>query len=336
MKVLFNCSTPFMLAHGGVQIQIERTKAGLEALGVEVEWLRWWDDTQTADVLHQFSGPSCYLVSLAHGKGWKVVTTLLLTETCNRPAWQLLARKILLRSMLAAPFPQSIKVQLPWRAFQMCDRMIVGLEAERRIITDIYGVPRNRTEVVPLGLSEDFLQAKRASRESEYLICTGTIGPSKNSVELARMALAAQTPILFVGSPHDFTSDYWREFKGLIDGKIVKNVPHVKSRAELISLLQKARGYALMSRFENWSLAAHEAAACGLPALLPDQRWSRERFGSEAAYFPKRGGGAAIAVLRRFYDQCPGLRPPQIKLYSWTETAERIRKIYADICPGRA
>ena len=40
MKVLFDCHLPFMLAHGGMQIQIEQTRAALERLGVEVEPLR--------------------------------------------------------------------------------------------------------------------------------------------------------------------------------------------------------------------------------------------------------------------------------------------------------
>jgi hypothetical protein len=44
MKVLFNNHTPFMLAHGGAQIQIEQKMAALGRAGVEVEPLRWWDD----------------------------------------------------------------------------------------------------------------------------------------------------------------------------------------------------------------------------------------------------------------------------------------------------
>lgn len=46
MKVLFDHSFPFALAHGGFQIQIEQTKAALESLGVSVDYLRWWDDSQ--------------------------------------------------------------------------------------------------------------------------------------------------------------------------------------------------------------------------------------------------------------------------------------------------
>ena len=40
MKVLFHHHTPFALAHGGLQIQIVQTRAALQKLGVEVEYLR--------------------------------------------------------------------------------------------------------------------------------------------------------------------------------------------------------------------------------------------------------------------------------------------------------
>ena len=52
MKVLINCHVPFMLAHGGVQTQIEQISAALEKLGVSVEPLRWWDGNQSGDILH--------------------------------------------------------------------------------------------------------------------------------------------------------------------------------------------------------------------------------------------------------------------------------------------
>ena len=66
MKILFDVSTPFMLAHGGAQIQIEQTRAALESIGGPVENLRWWDDAQTGDILHYMGRPPAGL-SIAHG-----------------------------------------------------------------------------------------------------------------------------------------------------------------------------------------------------------------------------------------------------------------------------
>jgi glycosyltransferase involved in cell wall biosynthesis len=331
MKILLNCPMPFLLAHGGMQIQIEQTKAALDQIGVPVEYLRWWDETQTGDIVHSIGWMDRPIVTLMQQRGWKVAMTILLTEQCNRPRSELLPRKWLIRSALALPVAPRLKERLRWSVYHLCDRMIVGLEAERMILSDIYGVPRERVEVVPLGLTSAWLNAGPAKRNEEHLICTGTIGPAKNSIALAQLAHAAGTPLLFVGKPFDFQSSFWKEFEKLIDGKIVKHHSHVASQGQLIELLQRARGYVLMSRNENWSLAAHEAAACGLPLLVPDQRWSRERFGDRVSYWPKKDREASVSALRRFYDQCPSLTPPGIHFYSWVEAAEQLRGIYTQM-----
>ena len=54
MKILIDHPFPFFLAHGGQQIQIEETKRALESIGVGVDWLRWWDQSQSADIIHYF------------------------------------------------------------------------------------------------------------------------------------------------------------------------------------------------------------------------------------------------------------------------------------------
>ena len=84
VKVLFDHPNPFLLAHGGFQIQIEQTKKALEANGVEVEWLRWWDDGQKGDLIHYFGRPHSVYIQQAHAKGIKVVMSELLTGLGSR------------------------------------------------------------------------------------------------------------------------------------------------------------------------------------------------------------------------------------------------------------
>jgi glycosyltransferase involved in cell wall biosynthesis len=331
VKIIFNHHSPFLLAHGGTQTQIERTKAALGQIGLETEYLQWWNESQTGDILHHVGWPDPALVTLAQNKGWKVVITILLTQQCNRSNWEFLIRKVGIRGLLAAPLPKGLKRRLPWQAYHLCDQVIVGLEAERHVLEHVYGVARGRVSVIPLGLSDTFLESGPPLRTENHLICTGTISPLKNSVELAGLAREAQAPILFVGKPFDFSSPYWQQFHALVDGRMVRHHPQVGSEAGMVDLLRRARGYVLMSRYENWSLAAHEAAACGLPLLLPDQRWARECFGSQASYFPKPGKASAAPALRRFYDQSLQLPAPEIRLYSWREVAERLRDAYAKL-----
>jgi len=213
--------------------------------------------------------------------------------------------------------------------------VLVSLEAEKQILVRSYGVQERSVRTVPLGLKEAFLKAGPGSRTGDYLISHGTIAPVKNSVELARLAIEAQVPVLFIGKPFAAGDSYWEQFRQLVDNHYVRYQPHVASEAEMIGCLQKARGFVLNSRFENWSLAAHEAVACGLPLLLPNLPWSRERFGDQASYFPKEGSAQTVATLRNFYQKSSSLPPPKVRLYSWREVAEILRDAYADDPPGK-
>lgn len=330
MKILFDHGQPFFLAHGGFQTQIEQTKRALERLGVEVEWVRWWDDTQRGDVLHYFGVASAGYLQQARTKGLPTVMTALFTATCNRPDRALRLQGRIVRTILRLPIGEGLKRQLEWRSFTGCDRMVVGLEAERRVLDLVYHVARERVALVPLGLSDAFLRAAPSPRTGDHLICAGTITERKNSLELAELAHRAQTPILFVGKPYSEADAYWRAFAGKIDGHWVRHHPHVAGEEEMIALLQQARGAVVMSWYENWCLAAHEAAACGLPVLLPDQKWSRERFGAAAHYF---AGDVPrdTEILRTFHDAGPRLPPPGVRLYAWDEVAAQLRAVYGDL-----
>lgn len=331
MKVLFDHSSPFLLAHGGVQIQIEQTKAALARAGIDVDFLRWWDDAQPADIIHYFGSiPNNYL-DHARQKRIPVVSTAYFSFTCNRSDVRLSIQRLVTRFALALPGWESVQKQLQWRAFREADHLVVGLEAERRVLEKVYGVPKSRVAVIPLGLDEIYLQPASKFRDENYLICVGTIRDVKRSVELAEMARRAEVPILFVGNPYSQSDPYWTRFQRLIDNRFVLHKPHTQDRAEMKRLYSSARAFVLFSRYENWSLVAHEAAASGLALLLPDLNWSRECFGNQATYF--RGDEMKIetTILKEFYTIAPSLSAPQNGLYSWDEMAARLIAVYNNV-----
>src|SRR4051812_15307451 len=98
MKVLFDHPNPFLLAHGGFQVQIEQTKAALEKSGVEVEFMRWWDDAQRGDVIHFFGRPMRSYINFAQQKGMKVVIGDLLTSTGSRGNMALALQRAVMRA----------------------------------------------------------------------------------------------------------------------------------------------------------------------------------------------------------------------------------------------
>ena len=331
VRVLFNNLNPFMLSPGGAQVNMEQTMAELTKLGVDNAPLEWWNSRQTGDILHHFGHLPLWLARMARDHGWKVVVTLLLTQQCNRSKGSLLFRRILIRSALDGPLPRFLKEELPWYAYREYDKVVVGLEIERSIVEKSYGVRKECIVVVPSGTSDIFLKAGPGARVDNHLVSHGRIGPTKRSLELAKLARAANVPVLFIGRSQGTDPGYWRQFRELVDDKCVKHLDNVASEADLISLLQRARGYVLMSRFENWCLAAHEAAACGLPVLIPDQPWARERFGDEARYLPASNGTGAAAALRKFYEESPRLPPPKVQQYSWADVARQLKQVYQDL-----
>ena len=332
MKVLFDHSIPFRFAHGGLQVQIERTKEALGSLGVEVDWFRWWEPRQGGDLIHFWSVAGTGYLQAAQQAGIPVVMTTPFSATCNRPVTRLRLQGAVVQSVLKLPFARTVIGQLSWPAFNLCARNVVGLEIERQVLEIVYAVPPARISTVPLGLSDTYLTAGPGRRTESHLICVGTIVEWKNSVGLAGYAKAAKVPVLFVGKPYRESDPYWLKFKSLVDDRLVKYHPHVDSEVEMVRLLQAARGFVLFSSYENWCLAAHEAAACGLPLLLPDQKWARERFGDDALYLaPPPGDLSNVQRLRSFYDQAPQLPAPKIRLFSWREVAGELMGIYEAI-----
>jgi glycosyltransferase involved in cell wall biosynthesis len=328
VKILIDHPSPFLLAHGGQQIQITETKLALEKSGQEVEFLRWWDESQQGDLIHYFGVPSLDYIQKAEAKGIPVLFTHLLSATCNRPDWKLRVQGLIIDSLLRLPGWGLVKKQLTWRTFRAAKRIVVGLEAEKDALIKAFHVTPKAISVVPLGLSEPFISAQPGDRSAPYLITTGTIYEVKRSVELALMAKAAGIPLLFVGKPYSTDAPYWHTFRSLIDNKTVFHRSHVADRQEMMRLLQGARGFVLYSQFENWCLSAQEAIACGLPLLVQDQKWSRERFRDQASYLKYHNGSENVAILRRFYDTCPHLPSPTIKIHSWMDVAAQLISIY--------
>ena len=337
MKILIDQHLPFLLAHGGANTQVEQTLLALQREGVEVEFLRWWDGAQRGDLIHFFGVPPNGYLNLARLKHLPVITNQLFTDTCNRPLGKLKWQGRLVNAILSLPFGEGVKQQLTWRSYQKCDHNIVGLAAEKQVLQVVYRIASEKISVVPYGLTDAYMKAGAGSRKEDHLICTGTITPRKCQVELATLARAGQVPILFVGKAYHEADPYWLQFKALIDGRWVKHQPHVDSESEMISLLQAARGFVLMSWYENWCLSAHEAAACGLPLLVLDQNWSRERFGDRIKFFGKLGVNDENSwALKNFYDAAPQLTAPAVKLYSWQEVAAELKKTYAAVLAAAA
>jgi glycosyltransferase involved in cell wall biosynthesis len=330
MKVLFDHPDPFLLAHGGVQTQIEQTKAGLEANGVEVEYLRWWDQGQKGDLIHYFGRTPLWYLEFAQSKGLKLVLAQLLGGPGARSAKALLAQKTAM-TVARRFFPKVTVERFAWDSFRRADACVALTPWEAHLMSYLFGAPRENVHVVPNGVEEIFLNSSAAPR-GPWLVCTGTIRDIKRVLELAQAAVEAQTPVWIIGKAYSDDDDYAQRFFELArqQPRFVRYEGPISDRAKLARIYRESRGFVLLSKFESLSLSALEAAACQCPLLLSDLPWARSVFENDARYCPITSPRRTSAVLRRFYDAAPSLPPPR-RPKTWNEVAAQLKHLYESL-----
>jgi len=330
MKVLFDHSSPFLLAHGGFQIQIEQTRAALKQVGVEVDFLRWWDDGQAGDIIHYFGRPFTSYVDLAHRKSIKVVFTALHSSLGIRSAWKRRAQKALIRT--AEKVLPSFLERLSWESYRAADACIALTPWEAQLVREMFDAPPDKVYVVPNGVEEVFF-APRMAPSGKWLVTTASILPVKRIVETARAAVLAETPYWVIGKPMGENEAYYRDYSELCraNPKILRYEGPIADRAKLAEVYREARGFILLSDWESLSISALEAAAAQCPLLLSDLPWARTAFGDQASYCPTGSSTNATAEsLRQFYANAVTLKPPE-KPKRWVEVAQQLKAIYESL-----
>lgn len=336
MKVLFDHPNPFLLAHGGFQIQIEQTKKALEDIAVEVEWLRWWDGSQHGDIIHYFGRPSGSYIDFAHRKGMKVVMSELLTGLGSRSANNRLLQKMLMQTA-SKLLPGSFTARLSWDSYRLADIVIALTPWERQLMIEMFNAPPDRVFVVPNGVEEVFfekadkLESKNRVKE-KWLVCTATITERKRVLELAEAAVIAKTPVWIIGNPYSKTDPYYQRFLEVVNssGGFVRYEGGISDRSRMAEIYKSARGFVLLSTMESLSLSALEAAASGCPLLLSDLPWARSIFCSHVMYSPICSIKETSKRLESFYFQ-PKIQHHQVQISSWVDVANHLLDIYLKI-----
>ncbi|MBM3876885.1 MAG: glycosyltransferase [Verrucomicrobia bacterium] len=332
MKVIFSHNLPFALAHGGVQTQVEALMRELGALGVAVEPERWWDAAQQADILHYFGRPPTVgHVRQARLKGRRVVMFENLDQTASRSRPALLAQRLLIRAARATP--GGLTNRLAWDCYGELDAMIYATSIEWDVAKYLFQARHDRGHIIPQGIEARALEELQApAPQEDYLVSVATITARKNSVLLAEAARIAQVPVLFLGRPYSEDDEYFRQFRALVDGKFVRHEGFVPEEVKF-ARLRSARGFALLSQFESGCIAVHEAAATGLPLLLPDLPWAARVYdGVERARFVGLGSAEAVAgELARFHSESRRGPGPTFHVLSWRAVAEAYLRVYQTV-----
>jgi glycosyltransferase involved in cell wall biosynthesis len=331
MKILLNCYMPFLLAHGGAQIQIEQTKEALEKIGLEVEYLRWWDDSQKADVLQHFGRFPAPVIRLAQDKGIKVVMADLLTEQGSRTRGRIRAQRWISRFLKLA-LPGIAPRAFGWESYRIADACVALTAHEAWLMTYQFDAPPEKVHVVPNGVEDVFLESKPVAR-GNWLVCTTTVTERKRVLELTEAAVHAKTPLWVIGKAYADSDPYATRFLELAKRHpdLIRFEGPIRDRVRLAEAYRQARGFVLLSAMESLSLSALEAAACQCPLLLSDLPWAKTVFRDSVSYCPVTPDiSRTAAALRKFYDAAPNL-PPPAKPLTWVEVAQQLKALYEGV-----
>lgn len=213
----------------------------------------------------------------------------------DHPEW--LSRENALRSKLMLP-----------RAMRACARLIVSSDYSRKRIEAVLGIPGDRMDVVPLGVSERFSPGEpttdvvdRLVGDAPYILTVGTLQPRKN----LGGALRAFEQLADSGADHHLVVVGAR---GWGDDAIVKRLadsPHAErvhlsgrvSDEELVDLYRRAECFAFPTRYEGFGLPILEAMACGTPVITSDRTSLPEVAGDAAVLFDPADQAAFEAKL---------------------------------------
>lgn len=333
MKVIFSHAVPFFLAHGGMQTLTEALMSELSKLGVEVEPERWWDSSQRGDILHYMGRPPFAInVRLAHEKGFKVVMTETLDQTASRTPLQLWVQRQITR--LTRRVMPGLVNRMAWDVYQLLDAMVYIVPIELAASQYLFDASPGKGHVISSGLVEEAiaeLSSPEGRGEGDYLISLAVISERKNSLLLAHAAKKAGVPIVFLGKPL-VEDDYFKQFLSVADGKTVRYAGFV-SQKEKYQYLRRARGFALMSQFESGCIAIYEAAAAGLPLLLPDLPWASKVYGhlGQVETTPLGSVEVIALALSRFYATARRGTEQTFPIPSWKEVAQQYIKVYESL-----
>jgi glycosyltransferase involved in cell wall biosynthesis len=332
MKILFDHQLPFALAHGGLQIQIEQTKGALEASGLEVEYLRFWDERQSGDVIHFFGRCSGGYIELAHQKGLAVVMSDLLTGAGSRSKTQLQSQKALIR-LAKILLPKTFTSKMGWESYHLADAVIALTPWEAHLMVDLFQADQTKLHIVTNGVDDCFFLNDEPLDRQEWLICTATITERKRVVELAEAAIKAGVKLRVIGRPYSESDPYYQRFLSICraHSDLVDFTGPILDRSRLSHYYQQARGFVLLSTMESLSLSALEAAAAGCPLLLSDLPWARTTFGQNAAYCSVQASrDKTAAILKLFSDSC-GDKRTSLKPLRWLEVGRQLVRIYDEV-----
>jgi len=340
VNVLFG-NTPFgYLSIGGAEIQLERTREALQRLGVSVKLYSSWDTTvlDGIDVVHWFhiDVSARPILRFARQRGARIVISAIFwpLRPWIDPLW---TRITGLLGRIGIPLTSALASAR--ETLGLADAVIASSRSEADNIHRVFSIPKEKIRIVPVAVSEDFLDQTPELFEKKYhlkdfILCVGRVEPRKNQLRLLRALRDVNIPVVFVGD-HTLNPSYYQACesvghpKAFFLGRMDHQDPLLRSAYAAAKVL------AMPSLFETPGLVALEGALAGCRLVVTNRGNTREYFHSLVEYVdPHCVRSIREGILRAMdasNDRVQELRNLILREYSWDAVGKAIRAIYYDL-----
>ena len=233
-----------------------------------------------------------------------------------------------------------LKLMLP-RFLQQAQEVIAISESTRRAAIDLYHLPPDRIQTIPLGVSSHFRPVDPAAVRAKYhlperfMLYVGTIEPRKNLTTLLE-ALPSATPpapLVIAGKRGWLAERFFAQLKARGRQEQVL-LPGYIPDADLPGLYSAARLFVFPSLYEGFGLPVLEAMACGTPVVCSNTS-SLPEVAAEAALLvnPRDARALRLALERLWQDDVLHAELGAAGLaraagFSWERTAQATLAVY--------
>lgn len=336
MKVLLFDTCNAYLTPGGKTTHAVKLQQEISKLGVDIEFARWWDQSQEDfDIIHFLSAP-LYMARYAKSRNKKTFFSMIFDFESNKTAVE--QRVKMLKNKIIDVMPGTLSGNAYWKALPYMDKIQFMHEQDREAALRYFpkSLKKEKTLIIPHAYDpldmniSDHLNISDMKFPNKYLVSCANISERKQSVLLAQYAKKAQVPIVFMGSSNDSDS-YCQRFKREIDNKYVF-YPGYVSREWKDCIEKNAAGYVLLSKGESGCIAVYEAAAYQLPLLLSNLPWA---WGYESptdiSFCDFKNEDVAVEQLRNFYNKASRLNHTPFSIHTWSEVAQMYKNVYENL-----
>ena len=361
--VLINGREDSLRNPGGDTVQLDKTKAALENLGVETlsRHLDELENLPSCDVAHLFNiqmpDTAWIAFKTLQGKGiptvlspiyWDLLAYWYDMAIKERKRWRMLASRFgkpvvrrLYTNWQRLKYPAKTLWRLRRRLLQQAQRILPNSQSEADLLKwefVLHGDFQRRVDVVPNGIDTDLYRHLPAPSQAffqkygvrDFVLEVGMIYPVKNQLGLIDAAFDLPVSLVFLGQIHPAFQAYGEACKarGEQRGQVIfiDRLPH----DELPGIYALAAVHALPSWRETPGLVSLEAAAAGCRVVTTSIGSAKDYFGEMAWYCePDDLSSIRKAVECALQSPAsPGLRQRVMEEFNWQRAGEATLAAY--------